>query len=179
MSVVTARVQRMNGWLFTSVSGETSWQSNEGYDDVLGSQYVYDSGVAYHRQVESGDVVLVREHDLVLGVSVIDEIASTPSEKLRKRCPFCGRTGVENRVRTGDYACANSDCRRRFPEPVERLEPVTKYVATYATRWQALDGALTYSQLDSSLSGVAQNAIRPCNVENLRALLASIHRSAF
>jgi hypothetical protein len=27
----------MKGWVFTSVSGERSWQNNDGYEDVLGS----------------------------------------------------------------------------------------------------------------------------------------------
>lgn len=48
----------MNGWLFTSVTGKTSWQSNAGYDDVLGTQYVYDSDVSYHLQVQEGDTIL-------------------------------------------------------------------------------------------------------------------------
>lgn len=165
----------MNGWLFTSVSGNTSWQSNSGYDDLLGTQYLYDSGVANHLRVKVGDAILIREGDDVLGVSRIDEIEMKEGTKWRLRCPACGRTGVEQRVRTFEYVCTNNGCRRRFPEPSRVEEPVTKYIARYADKWQALDGAIKYSQLGPWLSGVAQNAIRPCAVDGMVDVLKGVH----
>ena len=54
---------------FLSVSGERSWQSNDGYRDVLGSHYVHDSGVVYRLQVEAGDLVIVRDKEVVLGIA--------------------------------------------------------------------------------------------------------------
>lgn len=167
----------MSGWLFTSVSGQTSWQSNSGYDDVLGTQYVYDNGVAYHLRVEPGDTILIREGDIVLGVSRIDEVEKMQGVKQRKRCPVCRRTGVEKRVRAGDYVCTNRNCGSRFPKPDENEEPVTKHIAKYGTQWQALDGAITYSQLEPYLEGVAQHAIRPCDVEGIGKLLDGVRVS--
>ncbi|WP_342660399.1 hypothetical protein Rruber_00233 [Rhodococcus ruber] len=167
----------MNAWLFTSITGTTSWQSNTGYDDVLGTQYPYDSGVAYHLQVQAGDVILIREDDVVMGVSRIDQIDTMQGMKRRRRCPGCGRTGIEARVRTADYVCTHKDCRRRFPDPDEVDEPVTKYIARYSTQWQALDGAISFSQLEPWLSGVAQNAIRPCSLDAIDDLLAGVNVS--
>ncbi|PBC35743.1 hypothetical protein CJ178_30170 [Rhodococcus sp. ACPA4] len=167
----------MNGWLFTSVTGTTSWQSNTGYDDVLGTQYPYDSGVAYHLQVQPGDAILIREDDVVMGVSRIDQIDTMPGVKRRRRCPACRRTGIESRVRTADWVCTHKDCGKRFPEPDEVDETVIKYIARYRTHWQALDGAISFSELKPWLSGVAQNAIRPCSLDAIANLLAGVNVS--
>ncbi|WP_120285339.1 HNH endonuclease [Rhodococcus rhodochrous] len=164
----------MKAWLFTSKTGETSWQSNTGYDDVLGSQYSYDSGVAYHLQVQAGDTVLIREDDVVMGISRIDQIEKKEGKKLRRRCPTCRRTGIEHRKRAGHYVCTHKKCGARFPEPLDVYEPVTEYVARYGTQWQALDGAIAYSQLEPWLSGVAQNAIRPCDLDGIVDLLTGV-----
>lgn len=51
----------MQGWVFTSVSGDRSWQSNDGYADVLGSLYIYDSAVSFYKQVAEGHVIVIRE----------------------------------------------------------------------------------------------------------------------
>lgn len=166
----------MQGWVFTSVSGERSWQSNDGYEDVLGSLYSYDSAVAFCKQVAENDVVVVREGQAILGVSRIDEIEASEAEKLRKRCPVCGRIGVEYRKRTSEYVCTYAGCRSRFPEPVEKLEAVTKYTARYDTRWKALDGALTFEDLPL-LGGSSQNSIRPVDIAGLAGLLAGVSSS--
>lgn len=67
--------------------------------------------------------------------------------------PVCGRIGVEYRKRANEYFCTYSGCRSRFPEPDEKLEPVTKYIARYDIRWKALDSALTFEDLQPLLGG--------------------------
>ncbi|WAM19817.1 HNH endonuclease [Rhodococcus sp. JS3073] len=162
----------MQAWVFLSVSGERSWQSNDGYHDVLGSHYVYDSGVAYRLQVAPGDLVVVRDENLVLGISRLDNIHKAPATKMRSRCPKCDRTGVEHRKGRGVYVCRH--CKGEFAAPAKRREPVTEYVATYGQSWQALDGAIMYEELEPMLGGVAQNAIRPCEIDGLEQLLNRI-----
>lgn len=162
----------MGAWAFLSVSGERSWQSNEGYQDVLGSHYVYDSGVAYRLQVAVGDLVVLRDQDVVLGVSRIDGIDTSQTTKPRLRCPDCDKTGVEYRKGRGVYVCRH--CESEFRLPTKRNEPVTEYIARYASRWQALDGAITNDELKPLLGGVPQNAIRPCEFEGLKDLLSRI-----
>lgn len=162
----------MRAWAFLSVSGERSWQSNEGYQDVLGSHYVYDSGVAYRLQVQTGDIVIVRDQNVVLGVARLESIQTAPATKLRSRCPECDRTGVEYRKGRDVYVCRH--CKAEFDTPAKRSEPVIEYIARYASSWQALDGAITTDELEPLLGGVAQNAIRPCNVEGFTELLARV-----
>lgn len=167
----------MQGWVFTSVSGERSWQSNDGYDDVLGSLYSYDSAVSFYKQVAQNDVVVIREGQAILGVSRIDEIEASEAEKLRKRCPVCGRIGVEYRKRADEYVCTYAGCRSRFLEPEEKLEAVTKYVARYDTRWKALDGAITFDDLQPLLRGSSQNSIRPVDIGGLASVLDRVSSS--
>ncbi|MBF9521997.1 hypothetical protein BKG83_20685 [Mycobacteroides chelonae] len=167
----------MKGWVFTSVSGERSWQSNDGYEDVLGSLYVYDSSVAYCKQVRAADVAVIREGQTILGVSRIDQIEAKDDLKRRKRCPQCSSTGIEFRKRKNEWACTNSDCKKRTPVAAESLEPIIKYTAHYDKRWQAIDGALTFESIWPLLGGSTQNSIRPIDVDGLEELLRTISAS--
>ncbi len=163
----------MQAWSFLSVSGERSWQSNDGYDDELGEVYRYDSAVGNHKQVNVGDVVVLWDSDLVLGVSRIERIDSESSTKLRSRCPKCDRTGIEYRKLAGEFTCTHPRCRARFAEPVKKLEPVTAYHAMYASRWTALDGAVPRDAFDALLVGGPQSSIRKCDLPGLTQLLAT------
>ncbi len=69
-------------------------------------------------------------------------------------------------------------CKSEFDRPIKRSQPVTEYTAMYGSSWQALDGAITYGELEPLLDGVAQNAIRPCRVDGLMKLLDRISVSA-
>ncbi len=165
----------MVAWLFTSVTGDRSYDSIDPYEDVLGSSYVYDDSVSYHKQVSKGHVVVLREDDSILGVSRIDEIASSPGVKSRRRCVNCQRAGVEFRKRTNDYACPHNGCKHRSPTALSTDDPITRYVAEYQARWQALDGALTLAQVEPHLLDQSvQNSIRPIDDDGLEHLLSSL-----
>ena len=75
----------MSGWLFTSVTGDRSYDSNDGYEDVLGSSYAYDNSVSYFKQVLENHVIVVREGESVLGVSRVDQIDQSHGIKPRRR----------------------------------------------------------------------------------------------
>lgn len=164
----------MQGWVFTSVSGDRSWQSNDGYADVLGSLYIYDSAVSFYKQVAEGHVIVIREAQSILGVSRIDRIDAKNDLKPRKRCPVCGSIGIEYRKRADEWACTNVKCKKRSPAPAESLEPVVKYSAHYDKRWKALDGALAFESLLPLMGGSMQNSIRPIDVHALGELLRTI-----
>ncbi len=165
----------MSGWLFTSVTGDRSYDSNDGYEDVLGSSYAYDNSVSYFKQVLENHVIVVREGESVLGVSRVDQIDQSHGFKPRRRCEKCGRAGVEFRKTSNEYACPHKGCRHRSATATETNDPIIRYVATYDTRWQALDGALTLSQLEPHLLDKSgQNSIRPIDVDGLKSLLGDL-----
>ncbi|MFF0493440.1 HNH endonuclease [Nocardia sp. NPDC003482] len=165
----------MKAWALLSNQDDRTWESNEGYEDVLGSQYAYDSGVANHLKVSVGHIVVLRNSTVVHGVSRIDRIDSGPGTKVRYSCPKCGRTGyVKRTTRTPTFLCRHSDCRHTFDEPRRVDVPVIKYVASYGAQWEPLDGALSFAAIEPALDRAQQNAIRSCDVERLEKLLAGV-----
>ncbi|WP_280315709.1 HNH endonuclease [Nocardia abscessus] len=165
----------MKAWALLSNQEDRTWESNEGYQDVLGSQYAYDSGVANHLQVGVDDIVVVRNSAIVQGVSRIDRIDSEPGTKVRLSCPQCHRTGFIKRItKTPTFLCRHQDCRNEFEEPRKEDAPVTLYVASYGAQWEPLDGALSYADVEPILDRAQQNAIRRCDADQLEQLLSRI-----
>ncbi|MFI7666845.1 HNH endonuclease [Nocardia sp. NPDC049526] len=165
----------MKAWALLSNQHERTWESNEGYPDVLGSQYAYDSGVANHLNVSVGDIVVLRNSEVVHGISRIDRIDSEPGMKTRRVCPKCGKTGyIKRTTKTPTFLCRHKGCRHEFEVPEEKKVPVTLYVASYGAQWEPLDGALSYVDVLLALDRAQQNAIRACDVDRLEQLLAGI-----
>ncbi|WP_162240383.1 HNH endonuclease [Nocardia arizonensis] len=163
----------MRAWALLSKLDGRVWESNEGYPDVLGSTYVYDSGVANHLQVTVGDMVILRDSTVVHGVSRIDYIDSGSAVKVRFVCPKCRRTGQAPRKTKGsEYLCRR--CRNEFDEPFRLEVPITRYVASYGAQWQPLDGALSFGAVESLLDRARQNAIRKCDLDGLIQVLEGL-----
>lgn len=165
----------MQAWALLSKIDGRSWESNDGYPDVLGSTYVYDSAVGNHRRVTEGDLVVLRDSKSVHGVSRIDRIDSEPAAKDRYVCPECRRGGQVQRTTDkkgqAKYLCRHENCRNEFDEPLHLEVPVTRYIASYGAQWQSLDGALAFSEIRPLLDNAQQSAIRRCDPEGLVALL--------
>ena len=165
----------MQAWALLSKLDGRSWESNEGYPDVLGLTYVYDSGVAYHRQVAVGDMVVLRDSASVHGVSRVDRIDSASGMKVRFVCPRCQKTGQVGRKNKGTkYLCRHATCRNEFDEPLLLEVPVTRYVASYGAQWQSLDGALSFETIEPLLDRARQNAIRRCDPDGLVQVLEGL-----
>ncbi|WP_280493693.1 HNH endonuclease [Nocardia asiatica] len=159
--------------------GERSWVSNEGYPDALGSHYAYDSGVANHLRVKVGHLVVLRDTNYVYGVSRVDSLTRSEGTKVRFKCPKCGKADLSERKRDlPRYLCRAEGCRYEFDVPLKMGDPVDLYVAGYGAEWQALDGAVPAAELELLLDKSKQNAIRPCEVQGLKKLLARIHVTA-
>lgn len=165
----------MKAWALLSKSDGRSWESNDGYPDELGSTYVYDNRVANHLQLAVGHIVVLRDSHSVLGVSSIDRIDSAPGLKVLYVCPGCKKTGyVPRKTKSPRFLCRHEDCRYEFEDPLEQEVQVTRYVASYGAQWQAVDGALPFSMIEPMLDRAQQNAVRRCDPEKLRQVLAGI-----
>ncbi len=163
----------MKAWALLSNDKDRSWQGNDGYSDVLGSQYVYDSKVGNHLNVKEGDLVVLRDRQEVFGISRIERIDSEPATKTQSVCPQCGLTDITFRkTKTPTYLCRS--CRNEFDEPITQDVPVTRYVAQYGTQWEPLDGALTYADIEPALDGAKQSSIRTCDISRLEGRLVDV-----
>ncbi|MFE3105169.1 P-loop NTPase fold protein [Nocardia tengchongensis] len=164
-----ARRGAWRGWALLSKANERTWASNDGYPDVLGSHYVYDSAVGNHLRVAVGDVVVLRDSQVVHGISRIDLIDTEPAMKTRYVCPNCGRTGIDTRASLQPaFRCVS--CRHEFDTPDKKEVPVTRYSARYAQQWQPLSGLQT-SDIEPALDRARQRAIRRCDLDKLSEIL--------
>jgi hypothetical protein len=166
--------EEITAWSFSSKPpGAASWAGNMGYEDELGSHYIWDSGVANHRQVAPGHVVILRNAGSVLGYGWIEEITQEAGVKMRRRCPVCTRTRVEPReALLPRYRCYNQACKAEFDEPVEFEEPVTRYAGFYGSSWTPLIGKESSALLEGAyLDKARQNAIRRLSPESVQSLI--------
>ena len=133
-----------------------------GYDDVLGHRYEYDSNVVNHRGIAPGDLLVIRDGQLILGHGVVEDVTSGPGVKTMRRCrrPECGSADVAARKRAlPRYRC--NDCKAEFDEPDYQDMAVTTYSAVYGTSWRKLASPLPVRALEGVYAGAdRQNAIR-------------------
>jgi hypothetical protein len=141
------------------------------YDDVHGSAYAYDSNVVNHARVAEGDVVVVRDGQLVLGFGVVEDVASRLDLKPMRRCVRCGSASLQARkVARPRFRC--NDCKATFDEPVVVPKEVRLYVASYADSWVPFESPVPVAVLDEVYAGAdRQNAIRELQTEPALALL--------
>lgn len=165
----------MAAWSLLSVGDDLHYHGNTGYADVLESHYEFDSTVAYADRVAEGDLVVVKDREVALGVARVERVEREPDrEKLRLVCPECGRTRIEKRVKASPVFLCRL-CRVEFDEPVATRVSVTRYTAHYAGTWRELEGALTVEQLRSvALNRSKQQSISPLDPGKVEALLAGV-----
>jgi transposase-like protein len=138
------------------------------YGDVLGTRYEYDSHVVNHRSISPGDLVVLRDGQLILGHGVVEAVVSSPGVKVMRRCPSCDSARTTARKHAlPRYRC--NGCKATFDEPRMAPTDVTRYTATYARTWTPLNSPLPVRALDTVYAGAdQQNAIR--RLDRTRAL---------
>lgn len=162
-------------WVFlTKSEDERSWSANTGYDDSVGRYYSYDSNVSRYRQVQAGDLVVVRVDDYVAGWSFIDDIEVFPNAtKEISRCPQCKRTNFRQRARLRPRNICNA-CGAGFEDDqkVTELKTVTAYRANYERSWVEAARPVGYDQLKKvSQTDETFNAIRPLDPSKMPEFL--------
>ena len=121
-------------WAYKSVGdSERSYISIPGYDDEVESKYVYDNSVANSKQMSNGDVVILVNKEVILGVSRIARITSKLVDKTRHRCPECGSTNYTDRsTKSPRYRCNKG---HEFEYLKEDTSRVTQYEAKYGDNY--------------------------------------------
>ncbi|QDW61956.1 HNH endonuclease [Oerskovia sp. KBS0722] len=141
------------------------------YGDRFGERYEYNSNVVNSSQVSEGDVLVIRDAQLIYGFGIAERIDATLGHKLMQRCPECGRASMDPRkTRLPKYRCLK--CKAVFDFP--RSEPlvVTEYVSHYGRWWVPLPSPAPIFHLrDVYASGDRQNAIRRLDAERAERLI--------
>jgi ribosomal protein L37AE/L43A len=119
-----------NYWLLLEKSDETRISKGiEGYQDKTGESYQYDSLVPNHKNLATGDFVVLRKENEILGIGKIADISESADVKIHRRCPECHSTDVRERT-TKQPAWKCGKCSHEFLEPEETIAEVRSYVAT-------------------------------------------------
>lgn len=139
---------RIRAWsLLTVDHSQLQYGGNAGYMDDPTSLYRYDSEVGNHKQVDRGDLVVLRTKSSVLGIARIQEISAKIGTKFRQRCPTCKATTLKARhSKSPKWRCHK--CSSEFERPIEEQLSVTEYAASYSDTFLG------------NTSGVALDALR-------------------
>lgn len=135
-------------WSLIAAGADVSRGSVLPYDEDPQTGYKWTSRVPNHSQLSVGDLVVVRDKDTVLGVSIIELISSRAALIFSRKCPSCHRS--QFKVLSSNvcaYRCTNTNCRHEFDQPVESSELGTEYSSIHASHWIDLSSSLSLSEL--------------------------------
>jgi hypothetical protein len=133
-------------WLALTVSGKREHGGNDGYPDVPSSSYRWDSTVPHSAVIKAGDVIALWDKRALLGVSVIEEIATTQIQKSIYKCPSCQNSSIKTRnVQRPTYRCYG--CKHEFEIPIRQDKEVTSYASQHEAAWIDLQGVLSGREL--------------------------------
>ena len=159
--------------LLTLEDSDRQFVGNEGYADQLGSRYVFDTTVPNHGLVTRGDLAVLRDRRVVLGLGWIDAVEDLVTDKNRRRCPHCRSTSIKQRkLMEPRFKCANSTCLETFEKPDEELIRVRQFAADYSRTFAPVDGIVTVTDLAPAyLKRANQHAIRELDLTDVRKML--------
>ena len=118
-----------HSWLLLEKSDDTRVSAGlDGYIDVTGREYSYDSTVPNHAQLKVGDRIVTRLEDQIIGVGKIYSIGIGSKKKVNRRCPSCNATDIrERKEQKPRFRCGK--CKNEFDMAFESFQTVTTYVA--------------------------------------------------
>src|SRR5688500_1162625 len=96
-------------WILKSKGEESAFGGNEGYEDLIGTSYVYDTTVKNHDKIFEGDIIVISGKKHIEGFACIQKITKKSDvPKKRYRCPQCNtQEHYERKSITPKYKCRN------------------------------------------------------------------------
>ena len=117
-------------WLLLEKSDETRVSKGiDAYQDKTGELYHYDSLVPNHKNIATGDSVVLRKENEILGIGEVAQISKSETTKTHRRCPECESTDIRERT-TQEPKWKCGKCGHQFPDPMETTAKVTSFVAS-------------------------------------------------
>lgn len=155
----------MRAWSFYTVNGDPTYAGHEGYDDVLGEHYSYDSDVPNHKRVGVGDLIVLRDQDGSLGIASIVQIITGQGSKVHRRCPTCQTSQIDERKTLSPrYRCTNG---HTFTRAAKTTDVVESFRAEFGPTYVAFE-AISRAELNAlCVARSQQNAIRELHVDQL------------
>ncbi|WP_345827766.1 HNH endonuclease signature motif containing protein [Erwinia sp. HDF1-3R] len=159
-------------WSFKTIKHEDlRYHGNNGYDDDYSKNYRYDNDVGNHKNVKVGDLVIITDRDVVLGVSLITELKTSPKVKSRNKCPFPGcdaKKLVPRKKLLPLWRCSNN---HKFDKPLILNVNATEFTAEYGTNFKKIDFISMDLLKENTLRYNGQSSIQEINFEWIDTLL--------
>ncbi|MBA4092235.1 MAG: hypothetical protein C0494_16820 [Sphingobium sp.] len=157
-------------WSLLAVEGVRQYGGNTGYEDDPSAIYRYDSDVANHRNVGSGDVAVIRSGTTVLGIGTIEAIVEGQGSKVRQRCPECGTVNIKARTtQLPRWRCTNAHF---FERAAEETVQVATFEAHYGKTFKACPSEVTLGVLnDAVIRPNDQMSIKEIDLARLEPIL--------
>ena len=168
------------GWLCLSKRKlDLQHGGNEGYDDLLGSYYSWDSTVQNHASMELGHLIAIWNGESLLGISYIEHIEVKTGPKWIYKCPECGLARIKKRRKLVPlFRCSNQNCLAEFDVPNLIQVQVVWYRADYEAGWVPVEIEVSADRCRSlAKSPSSQLSLRPMNWKKLVELLGEIPKS--
>lgn len=141
-----------NHWLLLEKSDETRVSKGiDGFHDQNGKCYRYDNLVHNYKNLASGDSVVLRKENEILGIGEIVGISEDDDTKTHGHCPECRSTDFRERTpKQPKWKC--SKCTHEFSEPEETIVEVratSSRIGLASEVAQRAIGLATSNRLDS------------------------------
>ena len=166
------RVPPRRAWLVLQFGDDRQYGGNAGYADRQ-EVYRYDRFVANHRRVAGGDLLVVRDHDGLIGAARVATVRSSQGTKVLRKCPTCATTGIKARTtRSPRFRCNKG---HEFESPLEQIAPCTLFVAELGDSFSAAPAAVALDQLRAACPRYTdQLSIQEIDLEVLMPVLERV-----
>lgn len=161
-------------WSFKAIEkDDLKYWGNDGYNDDSSVFYHYNNSVPNHKNVKEGDIVIIRNRENILGISIIEKLESHSTTKAVFKCPHEGCNAKKIRPRETvkpKWRCNNG---HEFDERKIVLEPATEFKASYGSFFKKLkDVSLLQLKSESPRYNI-QLSIQEVNIQWAKGLLGT------
>lgn len=167
-------------WSFKAIEkGDLRYWGNDGYHDDSSVFYRYNDSVPNHKNVKQGDIVIIRDREKVLGVSIIEKLETSSTNKTEYKCPHMECNAKKIRPRETIKPKWRCDNGHVFDERRIVLEPSTEFIANYGSFFKKLkDVSLLKLELES-LRYNPQLSIQEVNLHWAKELIGNLPELVF
>lgn len=161
-------------WSFKAIEKDNvRYWANDGYNDDYSVFYRYNNSVPNYKNVKEGDLVVIRNRDKILGVSVIEKLETYDTEKKVYKCPHVECSAKKIRPRETVMPKWRCDNGHEFEERRLVLEPGIGFIATYGSIFKELKDIPLNKLETESLRYNIQLSIQEVNIEWAKELLGA------
>lgn len=161
-------------WSFKAIEkDDLKYWGNDGYNDDSSVFYHYNNSVPNHKNVKEGDIVIIRNREKILGISIIEKLESNSTTKTVFKCPHAGCNAKKIRPRETvkpKWRCNNG---HEFDEQKIVLEPATEFIANYGSSFQELDDVSLLQLKSESPRYNIQLSIQEVNIQWAKELFGA------